>query len=70
MSDYIEARLSQGTRLRLRELADLAGVSKDKVMDDARRGEVEIVRVKCGQRWRAEVEPEQARRYLSRLLAA
>lgn len=66
----IEARLSRGTRLRLKEIADLAGVSKRKVLDDYRRGEFEAVRVKCGVQWRAEVEPDQARRYLAQLLAA
>ena len=71
MSDYIEARLSTGRRLRLSELADLAGgVSKRKVLDDYHRGLFDVVKIRCGQCWRFEVEPDEARKYLSQLLAA
>lgn len=66
----IEERLSRGTRLRLKELAELAGVSKRKILDDVRRKELDVQPVKCGQCWRFEVEPIEARRYLQQLLPA
>jgi hypothetical protein len=53
-----------GPPVRVRDVAAWAGFSKDKVLDDARRGELEVVWRKCGrQRW-AFVEREEARRYL------
>lgn len=67
---YREERLARGTRLRLKELAELAGVSKSKVREDLKRGEFAAVRVRCGIRWRAEVEPIEARRYLAQLFHA
>ena len=60
----------RGERLRLRDIAAVAGISKGKVRDDANRGNLVVVKVKCGQRWRFEVLREEARRYLAELFHA
>lgn len=64
------ATAAVGTRLRIKDVAALAGISKRKVLDDYYRGQFAIVKVQCGQRWRFEVEPSEAKRYLAQLLHA
>ena len=57
-------------RLRLREVAELVGLSKTKVRDDVARGALSVVKVRCGTRWMFLVETAEARRYLSELFHA
>jgi len=57
----------QQNMVRLREIAKLAGISKRKVLDDVRRGELAIKKLRCGTRWMAQVEPAEASRYLRQL---
>lgn len=57
-------------RLRLRDIARLAGISKRKVLDDVHRHELAIVKVKCGTRWMALVDRDEADRYIAELFHA
>ena len=57
-------------RLRLRDVAVIAGLSKGKVRDDAKRGNLRTVKVRAGTRWMFLVEREDARRYLADLFRA
>lgn len=59
-----------GDRLRLRDVAAVAGISKGKVRDDVKRGYLLVVKVKCGTRWRFEVPQAAARQYLAELFHA
>lgn len=66
MNDALRIDL-EGPRLRLRDIAVRAGISKSKVLDDVRRGDLVIVRLRCGTRWMALVDPAEATRYLAAL---
>lgn len=66
-----EERLSlEGPMLRIRDVAALVGLSKNKVRDDVTRGALKVVRVKCGQRWMHLVDREEAARYMAELFRA
>lgn len=59
-----------GPNIRVSALASFAGISKTKAMDDNKRGEFAILKVRCGTRWMGVVKPEEARRYLMKLFNA
>ena len=54
-------------RLRLREVAELVGLSKTKVRDDVTRGALTVVKMRCGTRCMFLVEASEARRYMAEL---
>jgi hypothetical protein len=57
----------EGPPVRVSFVAAWAGFSKDKVIDDAKRGEVKLTWQRCGVRLWAFVERAEATRYLVRL---
>lgn len=59
-----------GPAIRIRYVAAAAGVSKDKVLDDGKRGEYELKWQKCHTRRYAVIEREEAKRYVERVTAA
>ena len=68
--DELLALSRRETRLSLRELAKLAEMSKRKLLDDVRRGDLIIVKQRTCTRWRYLVEPIEAVRYLTDLYPA
>lgn len=60
----LEALRGGGPPVRVRDVANVAGISKTKVMQDGRAGEVVIRWVKCGTRKMGVVERHEAYRYL------
>ena len=53
--------------LRVRVVAALAGISKAKVMTDARAGLVRLLWIRCGTRKMAMIDRDEAARYLQAL---
>lgn len=60
---------ADGAAIRIRYVAILIGVSRDKVLEDGRRGEFPIVWQKCGTRRYAYIERADARCYIARVRA-
>lgn len=60
---------TDGAPIRIRYVAVLIGVSRDKVLEDGRRGEFPIVWQKCGTRRYAYIERVDARQYVARVRA-
>jgi hypothetical protein len=58
-----------GPPVRVRDVATWAGFSKDKVLDDARRGELTLTWRRCGQQLWAYIDRREALRYLTTLCA-
>jgi hypothetical protein len=54
-----------GPSIRVGAFAQLLGVSRDKLYDDAARGELIIQRVRCGQRYYGYIERCEALRYVA-----
>ena len=53
--------------MRVKDVALLAGISKQKVFADADRGEVIIKPLPCGQKWMGVIERADALRYLDKI---
>jgi hypothetical protein len=53
-----------GPPIRLSQLAKILGMSRYKLMNDAERGDLRLVRIKCGQLRYRHVERDEALRYL------
>jgi hypothetical protein len=66
----LQALEQAGPPVRLKVVADIAGISKAKVRDDAKRGHLTVVQVRCGTRWMALVDRPEALRYLRQLFKA
>lgn len=64
------AAVLERARVRLAEIAKRAGLSKSKVREDVKRGDLKVHRVPCGTRWMAMVDQEEAARYLAKLFPA
>ena len=58
---------SGGPPIRLSVLAGILGVSRDKLINDAERGEFETLRIKCGRHQYRHVQRDEALRYLERI---
>lgn len=60
---------TDGPPIRIRYVAALLGMSRDKVLDDGRRGEFAIRWQRCGTKRYAFIERADARRYVERITA-
>jgi hypothetical protein len=53
-----------GPPIRLSVLAGILGMSKEKLKDDAKRGEFKVIRIRCGSMEYRHVDRAEALRYL------
>lgn len=64
-----EALREDGPPVRVKTVAELAGISKQKVFADADRGVLTIKTRQCGQRWMGVIDRAEALRYLDAIEA-